>query len=415
MIINSESDKFGFYLVDGRKTYSKLEAIEWANYDFSKIQWNFNQDIFSSYDWKTEPTQDLNYFYDKRAKELREKYDYIVLWYSGGYDSHNILKTFIDNDLHLDEIVTIFPRKDIASEERYEYENYTSKKLEKYKNIIPNTKITPVEYADLFFDTIKNDLSEEDVLYGINSKLSIFTLIRSRIKKELYQKYVESGKKICFLFGIDKPTIQFKHGKYYASFSDQIIATYMSAKDQFESVYDVNYEFFYWDADCVPMIIKQSHILKHQYQSIINLTNKNDIISLSSVLYNDNISTTENLMRNNIMKILRRNFSFLHKSELQNISLYYRCLPDTYLGYFNNGITGKYHTEIEKVFGNIETMKKQKVYRCVGLRNTWLYLSNSEATDKMRKIVNHFISKPEIFKNNDVYQHTKAFYNTYDL
>ena len=115
------------------------------------------------------------------------------------------------------------------------------------------------------------------------------------------------------------------------------------------------------------------------------------------------------------MKILRRNFSFLHKSELQNISLYYRCLPDTYLGYFNNGITGKYHTEIEKVFGNIETMKKQKVYRCVGLRNTWLYLSNSEATDKMRKIVNHFISKPEIFKNNDVYQHTKAFYNTYDL
>lgn len=403
MFMQNDSDKFGFYIVNGRKTYSKLEAFDWSGYDFSKVEWNFNRDIFSTYNWKVEPTQDVNYFYDKRAKEIREKYDYIILWYSGGYDSHNILKTFVDNNLHLDEIISIFPRKDILSEEAYEFENYTSKKLERYKDLLTNTKITSLEYADMFLDMVKNDLTGDNVLYGINSKLSNFTLIRDKIKKQLYQKYIERGKKVCFLFGIDKPTIQYKNMKFYTSFSDHIIATYMSARDQFDSVYDVNYEFFYWDQDCVPMMIKQAHMLKQQYTTLIKMKNKEEILNLSYVVKPTFIG-----------KYLM-SAAFDNKSDIQNISLYPRCFFDSDLGYFNNGVNSVYHTKIEKVFSDIDSMKRNNIYRCMGLRNTWFYMSNSDASLKMRKFIEHFTSNPSMFTKNDKFQNTKVFRNSYEL
>jgi hypothetical protein len=334
---------------------------------------------------------------------LREKYDYIILWYSGGYDSHNILKTFIDNNLHLDEIITIFPRKDIMSEERYEYENYTSKKLNFYKDILSNTKITTLEYADMFIDMVKNDLIGDNVLYEINSKISNFTLIRDRIKKELYQKYIEKGKKVCFLFGIDKPTIQYRNMRFYSSFSDHIIATYMSARDQFDSLYDVNYEFFYWDLNSVPMMIKQSHILKQQYLTIVNTKNKAEILNMPYIIKPRFIGK----------KLL--DAAFENKSALQNTSLYPRCLSDYNLGYFNNGVNSVYHSKIEKVFSDMDTMKRNNIYRCMGLRNTWFYMSNDETTVKMRKFIEHFTSMSTMFTENDKYRNTKVFRNSYEI
>lgn len=411
MIELSNSDKFGFYLVNGRKTYSKLEAFEWAKYDSVKIEWNFNKDAFSLYDWKIEPTYDLNYFYDKRAKELREKYDYIVLWYSGGYDSHNILKTFIDNDLHLDEILTVFPRKDIMNEERYEYENYTIKKLEKYKDKLGNTKITASEYVDMFLDMIDNDISCESVLYGINSKISNFTMIRSKIKKELYKKYIESGKKVCFLFGIDKPAVQIKDNHFYANFSDNVIATYMSAQEQIESKFAISNEFFYWSPDCVSMIIKQAHTLKKKYQAILQNNDSHQIIDLLKQKYKSNLSS----LRTNVFGSGLKNISFLHKSSIQNTSLYPRCLIDDDTDYFNSGISGVYHKKIEKLFIDRQTMEKNRIYRCMGLRNAWFYTGNSEQSVKMRKVIEHLISKKALFAQNDVYQNMKTFYNSYRL
>jgi len=50
-------------------------------------------------------SESLDFLYALRARQLREKYDYLVLYFSGGADSTNILKTFIDNNIFLDEIV----------------------------------------------------------------------------------------------------------------------------------------------------------------------------------------------------------------------------------------------------------------------------------------------------------------------
>jgi len=106
-----------FIQLMNEKHTPKWKHLNGQKYDFSKIHWDFNKKVFSLYDWTKEPVEDVNYFYDKRVKELRQQYDYIIFFYSGGYDSHNILKTFIDNNIHIDEIIKCIPRKDIMNEE----------------------------------------------------------------------------------------------------------------------------------------------------------------------------------------------------------------------------------------------------------------------------------------------------------
>ena len=43
----------------------------------------------------------------ERALNLRNSYDYIKVWFSGGIDSVRMLRSFIENNIYIDEIVII--------------------------------------------------------------------------------------------------------------------------------------------------------------------------------------------------------------------------------------------------------------------------------------------------------------------
>ena len=91
----NRQDIYGYYTVGGIKMYSQIEAVEISNKLDLPIKWHFNDEVFSSLDWTVEPTETLAELYKKRCEQLREKYDYLVLYYSGGADSDNILNHFI--------------------------------------------------------------------------------------------------------------------------------------------------------------------------------------------------------------------------------------------------------------------------------------------------------------------------------
>ena len=55
--------------------------------------------------WRFEVISSLDK--DKYAQQLREKYDYIVLAYSGGADSCNVLNSFLDNGIPIDDIIRL--------------------------------------------------------------------------------------------------------------------------------------------------------------------------------------------------------------------------------------------------------------------------------------------------------------------
>jgi hypothetical protein len=97
-----DKDQFGFYKVGDLKFYSKLQALEMQQHTNICPTWHFNESTFKSIDWSIEPKESLSELYKKRAQQIREKYDYIVLWYSGGADSHNVLMSFVKNNIFID-------------------------------------------------------------------------------------------------------------------------------------------------------------------------------------------------------------------------------------------------------------------------------------------------------------------------
>ena len=104
MIQLENNDKLGFYMLGGKKFYTKPEALVEATKTGIFPEWNFNRNVFDSYNWSVEPNIDIKELYRLRALQLREKYDYLILAYSGGADSHNILLSFMRQNIHIDEI-----------------------------------------------------------------------------------------------------------------------------------------------------------------------------------------------------------------------------------------------------------------------------------------------------------------------
>jgi hypothetical protein len=85
---------------------NKLEAIcAQRLLPHATIYFNWYEHLFSQFDFHCEPTEPYTELVRQRAQELRDRYGYIRLWFSGGSDSVSALNAFINNGIHLDEII----------------------------------------------------------------------------------------------------------------------------------------------------------------------------------------------------------------------------------------------------------------------------------------------------------------------
>ena len=84
------------------------------NDKFSAIKENSSSDkpigfhepsSYNTYDFSIEPTESWLDLCKNQAQKIRDEYDYLRLWYSGGCDSRTALDSFILNGIHLDEII----------------------------------------------------------------------------------------------------------------------------------------------------------------------------------------------------------------------------------------------------------------------------------------------------------------------
>lgn len=96
-----------YYKLNDKVYGNKIEALIAAKEktgDANNIEFIPHPD-WDSYRWLDEPEESWKEILRQRALELREKYSYLRLWYTGGSDSQTILNTFIKNNIHLDEII----------------------------------------------------------------------------------------------------------------------------------------------------------------------------------------------------------------------------------------------------------------------------------------------------------------------
>jgi len=98
-----------FWQVNEKKFNNKFDALLEATRVKANVTFHYYDDIFESVDKSLLGKHNLDKLYRSRAQQLRDEYDYLILYFSGGSDSYNILKTFLDNDIKLDEICVKWP------------------------------------------------------------------------------------------------------------------------------------------------------------------------------------------------------------------------------------------------------------------------------------------------------------------
>lgn len=264
--------RLGYYTCNGKEFESKLQALMWSNLVKQPINWHFNNEVFDKYTWSVDPELTLDQLYDRRAREIREKYDYILFSYSGGADSTNILESFQRQGLFIDEIVhngtfeaaekftVLDPTQRSHWNLNAEYKLNTADKLNQIKLNSPNTKIVVNDTSKLIIDNFTSNLDgswvkdKREMLNPLATNNFNYTHFReTRVN-------FDKGKRVALVLGLDKPKIRVVDGHCYLYFIDKI-ANIVPAQEHLVEYPNIRTEMFYWSPDSCDILAKQAHLV----------------------------------------------------------------------------------------------------------------------------------------------------------
>jgi len=262
----------GFYSVRGKSfSTNKVMAVLEAQKTNAEVEWNYFDDVFNKADWLTEPEISLEELYRIRAQQIRDAYDYVVIYVSGGADSSNVVRTFINNNIHIDEVITEIPESGIKNFD-WNDKDFTASNLmseAKYAQypilheISINSPSTRITVHD-FFTGVVNVESDEWIYQNEGDIISMSNYQYGRMDPFPHLKdLAEQGKKIASVWGTDKPVLAvWGDGYIYTLIADS--AVYVP-KYPFKTVYpNVNRVLFYWSPELPELMIKQSHIVARE-------------------------------------------------------------------------------------------------------------------------------------------------------
>lgn len=253
-----------YYFCDGTKLGSKVKALEYKQKSGLEPSFYYFDDVYNRIDWTIEPTQSLEYYYLNQAQRIRDEYDYVILCYSGGYDSTNILETFHFNNIKLDKIITVGALKQDSSSMVDENHNG-----ELYHNVFPYiqelglSSITQViDYTEYFNNVNQFSIStySNEWIDYTGGWFSPHNWFWHDIEKYIIpQQYRD--KKVALIFGKDKPYITIENRKFGFKFKDIAINSYGNVS----STANCDRINFYWDPNSPQILIKQLHVLLRAY------------------------------------------------------------------------------------------------------------------------------------------------------
>jgi hypothetical protein len=257
-------NKLGVYRVGELTCHSKLAAIECMEKTGIHLHWDFNEAVFSNCDWLNEPTEGILELYRQRAQQLREKYDYIALFWSGGADSTTALESFIHNDIKLDEIVTYTNYQASGNQNDYlnaEVFNVVKPTAEILKSKYPWMKHRIIDISQNTIDAFQEN--KFDWLYNLNMFFNPNHTSKINLHKKIkdWMSIIDSGKKLCVLWGHDKPRVLHINNKFVFRFIDYIDNG--PSVDGIAGNNPYTDELFFWTPDLPKIVIKQAHLIKN--------------------------------------------------------------------------------------------------------------------------------------------------------
>lgn len=208
----------GYWETSGKYFINKHDALvhgtnnnEKVYFKFFNETWdNFNRDLIGKFSLKE--------LYKQRAQQLRDSYDYIILYFSGGADSYNVLRSFIDNNIKLDEVCVKWCNVTLESNTTVYVPNTIDNTSYNYLSewdlaiapVLKEISISNPEIKIEIVDWFKNrfDIGSADIFRLVNHWHDV-EVPSLAVWSPNEQKLVEKGKKVASLYGIDKPNIFF--------------------------------------------------------------------------------------------------------------------------------------------------------------------------------------------------------------
>jgi len=257
--------ELGYYIVNGVKYNNKMLAIMDAQRTNSNVEWYFFDDIFKKANWAVEPTESLPELYKKRALQIREKYDYVILMISGGADSTNVLYSFLHNNILVDEVIAEIPLSGMSNWEWSNKDTSAVNTASEYKLAqLPLMHEIATKYPSIkttIIDKFEELINPKPDQWLIDCQDLINPVIghRGRMDNQPHiMKLVEQGKRIAVVQGTDKPVIVQQGDHLFSTFTDlPINLPKQPTRDGHDNIDRV---LFYWTPDMPELPIKMSHV-----------------------------------------------------------------------------------------------------------------------------------------------------------
>ena len=270
MLNIEKNDKLGFYQLGSEKFHNKVLALIAGTQRDQFPEWNFNRTTFDSVNWLTEPETNLRELYRIRAQQIRDKYDYIRLEFSGGGDSVTAAYSFINNGIHLDEVVFRYPKtgeKNVADdpfntkpENTLSEARYAALPILNWISVhSPRTLITIHDYSA---DMLKSRHDESWIFKTRDYFQPGHPFKHTVDAVDDHKRTLDQGQRVCVLWGVDKPKICVKDSKWYLYFMD-IQAN--AANPDTAGYTNVTNEYFFWSPDLPELLCKQAHMIKNWF------------------------------------------------------------------------------------------------------------------------------------------------------
>lgn len=273
MSIISFEERFGYYIahygVHTYQTCSKIEALQIAQRNNGWVTWHYNDEAYGSYDWSVDVPEDITELYRQRAEQLRTKFDHVVLMYSGGYDSHNMLESFLKNNIRVDAIVSFYNSMDNNTDTDIvvEWQLQTWPRLKPILEAHPEIEFIRMDMSQNSLNML--DLHNDDYYYVADGSLAP-NFVGISYLHQLLPIRLRTGS-LAMVYGVDKPRLRYQNNQFIFNFYDQGFRVKPVTTGS-------GIEYFYWSPDLPKLAIKQAQIAKKFWSSnitVINLHSKN--------------------------------------------------------------------------------------------------------------------------------------------
>lgn len=221
--------------------------------------------------WQKEPPQDIDFYLRLHARHIADHYDEIFLMYSGGTDSHTMLKAFVDEEIKNIKLVSVCNGV-IELNKNHVIHELFSKYNGKLESL--NYKIAALSYGQKegssSIKTYYNIMSEGkfgDFELNIRTPFSWIDVLSERspsLKKE------KKSSKACILMGIEKPRLTLLNSNTWAWEMLSVFSPDVYFKTEDDNIDQINFYL----SDQIPEIqIKLSWLKKDILEKIMFLNN----------------------------------------------------------------------------------------------------------------------------------------------